>query len=524
MNRRTFLINALSLTASAFLMRAVNIAYRIYLTDKIGAEGMGLYQLIYSVFVFAITVSTAGISLSVTRIISEAITGRKQHTIKNCVHKCCLFSLCLSMGAAMLLLLASGWIGSVVLEDARVILPLRILALGLPFMAVCACMKGYFLAVRGVIRTTIGELLEQFVSIAVPAALFSVFAPSSVELCCCAVMIGSTAGEAASCLTTYLLYRLHIRRMKHSSYEKCSGIFRQLCRISLPITASAALRSGLGVIENLLIPIGYRKNGVSAASALAEYGILNGMVMPVLFFPSTFLSAFASLLVPEMTEALTLQHHRTIQSIAGRAVRFALLFSIFVSVFIGCFAKHIGLLLYQNTESVRLMQILAPLIPLWYLDMIVDNLLKGLDQQMASMRYNFYDTAIRVVLVYFLIPLAGTKGYLVILFFSTIFNAVLSLHRLIKTSPLRIPVFRCIAAPVFIAMFSVSVCQLLISSIPVLGDSLWAVSLCALFCSAAMYCCILYLSGILKKESFLLFHRKGAKRGSPEGLPHSETI
>ena len=58
MSKCTFLRNALCLTASAFVVRCINIGYRIYLTEKIGAEGMGLYQLIYAVFVFAITVST----------------------------------------------------------------------------------------------------------------------------------------------------------------------------------------------------------------------------------------------------------------------------------------------------------------------------------------------------------------------------------------------------------------------------------------------------------------------------------
>ncbi len=511
MNKRTFLINALSLTISAFFMRAINIIYRIYLTNKIGAEGMGLYQLIYSVFIFAVTVSTAGISLSVTRMISETISSGKQNTIKSCMRKCCLFSLCLSACAAAILIFSSGWIGAFILNDLRIILPLRILAVGLPFMATCACLKGYFLAIRGVIPSALGELLEQFVTIIIPVVLFSILASPSVEDCCCAVMIGSAAGEAASCFFTYLMYRLHLRRQKTSHYKKSSGIMRKFCHITLPLTISSSLRSGLGVIENLLIPIGYRKNGVAAASALAEYGILNGMVMPVLFFPSTFLSAFASLLVPEMTEAMTQNHHRTIQSVSGRAIRMSLLFSLFTAVFIGCFAKHIGLLFYQSTESARLLQILAPLIPLWYLDIVVDNLLKGLDQQLASMRYNFYDTAIRVVLVYFLIPMAGTKGYLVIIFFSTIFNAVLSLHRLIRTTSLFIPIFRWICAPAILAILSIVSVKSLLNHIPALHYSEWALLLCTAICAVPFYFLSLRLCGILQKKT-----QKGA---APKDCP-----
>ena len=194
------------------------------------------------------------------------------------MRKCCLFSLCLSICAAAILILTAGLIGTNLLNDTRVILPLRILAMGLPFMAMCACLKGYFLSVRGVVPSTIGELLEQFVTITVPIILFSLFAAPTVEDCCCAIMIGSAAGEAASCFFTYLMYRLHLRRQRIPHYKKSSGIMRKFCHITLPLTISSSLRSGLGTIENLLIPIGYRKNGVAAASALAEYGILNGMV------------------------------------------------------------------------------------------------------------------------------------------------------------------------------------------------------------------------------------------------------
>ena len=66
------------LTASSLVMRASSIGYRTYLSSKIGTAGMGLYQLVMSVFILAITVSTSGISLAVTRIVTDTITkGRR---------------------------------------------------------------------------------------------------------------------------------------------------------------------------------------------------------------------------------------------------------------------------------------------------------------------------------------------------------------------------------------------------------------------------------------------------------------
>ena len=516
MSKCTFLRNALCLTASAFVVRCINIGYRIYLTEKIGAEGMGLYQLIYAVFVFAITVSTAGISLSVTRIVSAAIADNKQKSLSGCVRKCILFSLCLSIASGIALYFTAPAIGNGIVGDDRVIRSLQILSFGLPFMAACACLKGYFLAVRGVIQSACGELLEQFVTISVAVGLFVLLAPNTVELCCCMIMIGSTVGEVGAFFFTFLLYRIHVR--KTGSYGVPSNhILKQICRIVLPITISTTLRSGLSVVENLLIPIGYRKNGATASSALAEYGILNGMVLPVLLFPATFLQSFASLLVPEMTESLTKHHVKHIRYVSGRAIRATLLFSFFMAFFCGCFASQIGGALYHRAESVRLLQILSPLIPLLYLDMVVDSLLKGLDQQLPSLRYNFADTAIRVVLVFFLIPIAGTKGYLCIVFFSAIFNGVLSIHRLLKTADLSIDVLHWVVLPALCSGSAVGISAFLVSHTPMIQNSLWLALSLGLLLSLCCYLLFLRLCRCVSREDTVWLKQwiLGMKKDSP---------
>lgn len=105
---------------------------------------------------------------------------------------------------------------------------------------------------------------------------------------------------------------------------------------------------------------------------------------------------------------------------------------------------------------------LAPLVPLTYLDVVVDNLLKGLDEQFNSMKYNFTDSLIRVILVLCLLRFWGMESYVGILFFSTIFNASLSLHRLIKVSELRLSLGRHVFLPALCAGAAVSLSGLLL--------------------------------------------------------------
>lgn len=500
MKKRVFFFNAVLLTASALLLRTMNISYRVYLTGKIGAEGMGLYQLVFSVFVLAITISTSGISLAVTRMVSEAIASQRTATVRSAVRKCLLFSGTLSLAAMAAMFLSADWVGNAIVGDPRIISSLKILAPGLPFMALCACLKGYFLAVRGVVKSAAGEILEQVITIGVTVVLFSFFAPQGVEAGCCAIMIGSTVGEVASFLYIYLMYRLHLRRLqgKHPS-QKSTSVLHNIVHIALPITVSSTLRSGLVAVENLLIPVGFRKYGASSQASLQEYGMIQGMVMPILYFPSSFLIAFSSLLIPEMSEANARGHSRFIQRATSRSFQLTLLFSMFITAVFVAFSHELGMAFYQDEHAGRLLRLLAPLVPLFYLDSVVDGILKGLDQQLHSMKYNFADSSLRVLLIFFLIPHTGSRGYLCVIFFSTIFNATLSIHRLMKVAEVNLRFLDWIVKPALCGALSTLSITLLARFLPagMLPD--WLLCTLEIGLSALLYYALLRLSGSFRR-------------------------
>ena len=501
MKKKVFFYNALVMAAGALLLRVTNIGYRVYIADKIGAAGMGLYQLILSVFMLAITISTSGISLSVTRLVAESLGCGDPGRAKNAVRKCILWGLMFSITAAAALYLLSDWIAAELFNDMRTSLPLKLLAPGLPFMAVSSCLKGYFIARRSAFQSVSGDLLEQSVTIGIVVGLFTIFAPEGMENACCAIMLGSTLGEIISCLYNYILYRLSARKCFAGCTGAGKGVFRKIVHIALPSMAGYTARNILSTIENILIPRGLKKNGASVETSLSQYGMIHGMVMPILFFPSAFLSAFSSLLIPEVAEAHAAGKKQGIIRVTRRSMQLTLLFSFFVtSVFWG-FSRELGMAIYKNEQAGAILQILCPLVPLMYLDSIVDSILKGLDQQVSSLKYNFSDSAIRVMLIYFLVPVYGVKGYICVLFFSTIFNATLSIHRLIQVSEVRIQVADWIVKPALSA--ALSVCLILLFSkaapwISALPD--WQVAAVQIGLAGFLYYIFLRVSGSFTKE------------------------
>ena len=181
--------------------------------------------------------------------------------------------------------------------------------------------------------------------------------------------------------------------------------------------------------------------------------------------------------MPEISEARARGAQNAVAHTIERALQIALLFSILIAgIFFG-FAPDLGRLFYQSTEAGGYLRILSPLVPLLYLDTVVDGILKGLDEQLRSMRYNLLDAVLRVGLIVVLLPQFGIKGYLCILFFSTIFNASLSLARLLKVSCITYSLKNWVVKPLFCV--AIAVLSAKITGLPC-------------FCSIAL-CVLLYL-------------------------------
>lgn len=469
MTKQKFLMQGILLTAFSLFLRVTNIGYRSYLSAKIGAEGMGLYQLIFSVFMLAVTLSTSGISLAVTRMVTAAIAANRRGTVRSVVTKCFLFCLTVSCTIAVLLLVFSDFAAAVILGYKGAAGSLRILALGLPFMSLCTCMKGYFLAVDESLSTALSDAVEQVLTIFAAVALFWYFAPQSIETACLTAMLASTFGEAVSFLSGWAAYRRSLRRNTPKKAEPGRGVLHGMFHIAVPCTLSSAARSMLSTAENLLIPRELKRCDLSEAQSMASYGLLQGMAMPMLYFPSSFLSSFASLLIPKIAREFEQKHRRAVAHITEKAVGAALQFGVFCAAVFFAFGEDWGRAFYSSAEAGGYLKILAPLVPLLYLDVVVDSLLKGLDEQLNSMKYNFTDSLIRVLLVLCFMRFSGMPAYIAILFFSSIFNAMMSVRRLLKVAQVRVRVVKNAVLPAFYALLSAGMTRAALAPLPLSG-------------------------------------------------------
>jgi len=271
-----------------------------------------------------------------------------------------------------------------------------------------------------------------------------------VETTCCALVLGGTVAEILSFVAEFLLYRLDRRaHLPQKVKVDDRGIRQKLMKISLPIAFTAAIRSGLVTLQHILIPEGLRNSGASHAAALSAYGSIHGMAMPIVLYPAALIAAFSGLLIPELAECRVKGHERHVRYIISRVWWLALLFSIGTAGVLICFSAEIGEALYPGTDTGRYLRLLAPLIPIMYVDTATDAMMKGLGEQVYSMNVNIADALISVILAWILIPEFGIDGYLVTIYFSEIFNTVLSITHLLSIASPTVRLIKWVYKPLF---------------------------------------------------------------------------
>lgn len=431
------LINTIVLTVATFLMRTIEVSFNVYLTNKIGSAGIGLFQLIMTVYALSVTFASSGVRLASTRLTVDSIdVGRFR--LKDIMSNCFGFALFMGISISILLYAFSDIISIKWLGDIQTARPLKILAFALPFIAVSSALNGYYTAARKASVFAVIQIAEQGVKIAIIVVLLKILLPKGIEFACISIVLGITASEIIAALFSYTLYRM--MRPSEKERDKSKGVLHKMLRIAIPDSVGSSVRSVLLTIEHLLIPAGFKKSGASQKEALSIYGKVHGMVFPLLLYPSSILGSLSGLLVPEIAEFDAKGLKKQINYTIEICVKMTMIFSICTAGIMYAFAADFSQIIYKTNDCTMYIQILSPLIPVMYLDMMVDGMLKGLDQQLYSMRYNIFDSAICVVLVYFLIPKYSIKGYIAILFISEIINFILSIRRLSKVSSLRIDV------------------------------------------------------------------------------------
>ncbi len=250
-NRKRFFCNATLLTVVALTIRTVNLAFNAFISREIGAEALGLYTLIGTVYAFAVTFATSGINLTVTRLVAAASGEERKWEIRRIMRHAVGYALIFSCFASVVLFFFAPYFSNAVLKDARATPALRALAASLVPIALSAVFSGYFVGVKKIVRSSATQVAGQIFKIFITVFLVLKMAKGGVAMATLALCISTTLSELFSFAFAFLQY---VTAPKANPEGEAVSRFSDVSNMALPLAFSAYIRSALLTLEHVLIP------------------------------------------------------------------------------------------------------------------------------------------------------------------------------------------------------------------------------------------------------------------------------
>ena len=385
--------SAALVTLFATLEHGLGFLYRIFLSRILGAEGLGIYQVAYTVFAVFITLSSSGLPITLSRTVTKHRARKNARGEHGATTAAILISLLFSMPLTILLFLLRPQF-STVFSDPRCADLFYIMIFSLSFTAVYAVIRGYFWGRKQFLAYSLIEFIEEIIMIITGIALLlSASAIPDVNKAAIAILISYLCSFALA-----LVYFI----AKGGKFASPRAEFLPLLKSSLPITAMRTSSTLMSSLISVIFPIRLMAAGFTSAHALGEYGVVYGMVMPVLMIPTSLIGSLATVLVPELSECSYKKETAKLSALVSKALSSTLfIVSLLIPFYIVC-GEDVGILLYSNAKSGQMITVCALVLVPVGVTMICTSILNSLGHERMTLLFFLFGSCAMLACVWFL--------------------------------------------------------------------------------------------------------------------------
>lgn len=401
------------LMAAGLLTRFLGFYYRIFLSSRIGAEGMGLYQMIFPIFGLCMALSVSGIQTAISRFVSTAVNS-KEHSL-SALFAGSFIAIPLSVITALVLIIFGDVIAVHYLHEPRCGLLLKVVAISIPICVLHSCINAYYLGKRDAVIPGAGQLTEQVVRVISVFIIFDIYTannPSNdiVSLALIAVA-GHIFGEVASLLLSLIALITHHSKKDFGTLQT-APLIKPIATMSYPLTMTRVVLSIVHSLEASAIPFFLQSYGMTNSEALSVYGILTAMAMPFVMFPTTFTNSVAQMLLPTIAAAQASHNRERIHSITLKTLSISTALGLFCTTFFILTGDFLGTAVYGNETAGSFITILAWLCPFMFASGTMGSILNGLGLTKATFYHNMISSCVCLGFIIFAVPVYGIKGYM----------------------------------------------------------------------------------------------------------------
>lgn len=413
MAKRTFVYGAAILLAANFLNRMLGFLYQYLIMTHIGGEAYGLFTMVFPVYMLALVLTTAGIPLAVSKMISEAVSLNRLSRAKS-IFRIALIFLTISGGIiALVLYIVSPYLAHRIFPDPRVLRIFLICTPAIFVVSISSAFRGYFQGMQNMLPTAISQICEQVVRVAVGFTTALTLLPRGIEWAAAGLAFGMLCGEVIGLFVIVIQYKLQ-KKIKPTHLEEPIHpvhTMKELFHLASPVTIGRLLATGLSTLDAMLIPQRLQIAGYTAREATTLFGQLGGAAFTLLNFPSVFTFALATSLVPAISEAAARKQFQMVKLRSAQAIRLTIIIGIPCLIILFFFATPLSAF-FKSRNTAPILRVLALGGIFSYLQQTSTGILQGLGKVHLPVIHTIFSAMIRIPILYTLtgIPEWGLKG------------------------------------------------------------------------------------------------------------------
>lgn len=370
--QKNFVKGAAILGIAGIIVKIIGAFFRIPLTNIIGSEGIGYYQMAYPIYSMLLVISTAGLPTAISKLVAEHVAQDNFADAHYTFQVAWRVLLVLGIATSGVMIFLAQPI-SQLQQSPPAAYSLLAISPALFFVALISAYRGYFQGLQYMVPTAVSQLLEQVFKLIAGLFLadFLYKLTDKVEFGAMGAVIGVSISEIVAMLYIMITYKRRkgniISRIRNldpqGASKRFKKIFKQIIIIAVPVTLGACVMPIVNAIDSFIVPTSLQKIGNTQEVSASLYGMLTGVVNPLINMPAVLSLALAMSLVPAISQSQAQDDARSVAEKSSFGFKLALLVGLPCAIGLFLLAEPVITLLYRSLKPGEV-EIAVPLLQL----------------------------------------------------------------------------------------------------------------------------------------------------------------
>lgn len=425
--KNNFIKSVIILILGGFIAKVLGMFIKIVLTRTISIEGIGMYSLILPTFNLFITLSSLGLPIAISKLVSEHKNSNKKIVLPT-IPLIIIFN-----GSLILLIfLIAPFLSDSLLNNSDLYYPLLAIGLTLPFIGISSIIKGYFFGIERMFPNVLANIIEQLMRLFLTVTVIRGLMDYSLVVAITGVVLINILSEGIS-IVVLLLFVPKNKDISLVDFKIDGSLLKDLLHISIPTTGSRLIGSVTYFLEPIILTYALIRCGYDSEFITINYGIINGYIYPLLLLPSFFTLAISNAILPVVSNSFSNSNYNYTKYKIKQGIFISLLVGIPCTCLLMIAPEFFLNLVYGTVEGAYYVTLIAPVFLLYYIQTPLTSCMQAMGYAKQAMYGTLWGSFLRIGTL-FLVSLlkVGIWGLIISTMVNIIFITIHHLYYVVK--------------------------------------------------------------------------------------------